>query len=569
MNKLAKRATAIGLSAALCLGITGAAFAKAGRNQQPRATAQVEKLAAAQPAGQEAIKDETVYVLAGADGSVQKLIVSDWIQNTLSSATLTDRTELTDIKPVKGDESCTLNGDSMAVWDAKGGDIYYQGSIEKELPVNLTISYQLDGKTVSPAELAGQSGRVTIRFDYENRQYQMADVGGSQEKVYVPFAMLTGVLLDNGIFRNVEVTNGRLINDGDRTIVVGLALPGLQESLALDRDLLDIPDCVEITADVTGFSLGMTATIATNALFSDLELGQLEDAEDLTGSLHQLTEAMDQLMDGSSALYDGLCTLLDKSGELAAGVEQLAQGTQSIQTGAGSLNSGAAQLKSGLAELSGGLSALSASSAGLNGGAQQVFESLLATATTQLQTAGISVPALTIDNYTQVLDGVIASLGAAAEGESGQTFQALRASLDSYNTFYQGLRTYTGGVDTAASGAAALTAGADALASGTAQLKAGTDSLCSGALTLQGSMPALVSSVSELRDGSMALSDGLRQFNEEGVQKLTDLLGDDLEGLADRLQITIDISRSYRSFAGIADNMDGQVKFIYRTAEIK
>ncbi len=527
------------------------------------------QLAAAQPAGQEANKNETVYVLAGADGSVQKLIVSDWIQNTLSSATLTDRTELTDIEPVKGDESYTLNGDSMAVWDAKGGDIYYQGSIEKELPVNLTVSYQLDGNAVSPAELAGQSGRVTIRFDYENQQYQMVDVGGSQEKVYVPFAMLTGVLLDNDIFRNVEVTNGRLINDGDRTIVVGLALPGLQENLALDRDLLDIPDYVEITADVTGFSLGMTATIATNALFSDLELDQLEDAEDLTGSLHQLTEAMDQLLDGSAALYDGLCTLLDKSGELAAGVEQLAQGAKSIQTGADSLDSGAAQLKSGLAELSGGLSALSASSAGLNGGAQQVFESLLSTATTQLQTAGISVPTLTIDNYTQVLDGVIASLGAAAEGESGQTIQALRASLDSYNTFYQGLRTYTGGVDTAASGAAALTAGADALSSGTAQLKAGTDSLCSGALTLQGSMPALVSGVAELRDGSMALSDGLRQFNAEGVQKLTALLGDDLEGLADRLQATIDISRSYRSFAGIADDMDGQVKLIYRTAEIK
>lgn len=567
MNKLAKRVTAIGLSAALCLGIAGAALAKNGRGQQ--STAQVEKLAAVRSAGQEASKDETVYVLAGADGSVRRLIVSDWIQNTLASAALTDSTELTDIENVKGDETYTLNGDSMTVWDAQGGDIYYQGSIEKELPVDLTVSYRLDGQSISPEELAGQSGRVTIRFDYTNRQYDTVEINGREERICVPFAMLTGVLLDNDTFRNVEISNGKLINDGDRTIAVGLALPGLQESLALDREQLDIPDYVEITADVTGFSLGMTATIATNEVFSDLESDRLEGAEDLTGSLRQLTDAMDQLLDGSSALYDGLCTLLDKSGQLTAGVEQLAQGARSIQTGAASLDGGAAQLQAGLAELSGGLTALSASSAGLNSGAQQVFESLLATATAQLQAAGVPTPALTIDNYAQVLDGVIASLGAAAQGESGQTIQALRASLDSYNSFYQGLRTYTGGVDTAAGGAASLTAGADALCGGTAQLKDGADALVSGALTLQDGGSALVSGVSELRDGSMALSDGLRQFNEEGVQKLADLLGDDLEGLADRLQATVEVSRSYRSFAGIADDMDGQVRFVYRTDEIR
>lgn len=148
----------------------------------------------------------------------------------------------------------------MTVWDAQGNDIYYQGNIQKELPVGLSVRYYLDGKSVSPEELKGKSGKVTIRFDYENRQYETVQINGVNQRIYVPFAMLTGMILDNDTFQNVQITNGKLVNDGDRTVVVGLAFPGLQENLNLSRDDLSIPDSVEITADVTNFSLGMTVT---------------------------------------------------------------------------------------------------------------------------------------------------------------------------------------------------------------------------------------------------------------------------------------------------------------------
>ena len=417
MNKKVTKIIAICLCAALCLGGAGVAFAQTGSKQESAQPTAAQKAADLQ---QKISKDETVYVLAGADGSVQKIIVSDWLKNELGSASLTDKSGLSNIENVKGDESYSINGDNMTVWDAQGNDIYYQGDIQKELPVGLTVRYTLNGKAVSPEQLKGQSGKVTIRFDYENRQYETVQINGQNQRIYVPFAMLTGMILDNDTFRNVTVSNGKLVNDGDRTVVVGLAFPGLQENLNLSRDQLSIPSSVEITADVTDFSLGMTVTLACNDLFSqlgDVDLGSLDAA----GSLNKLTDAMDQLLNGSSVLYDGLTTLLDKSGELAAGVEELAQGAAAIKAGADSLDEGAAELKAGLADLSEGLNKLSANSAALNGGAEQVFNSLLETATAQIRAKGLTVPDLTIENYAEELNKLIKSLDETTVYENALT----------------------------------------------------------------------------------------------------------------------------------------------------
>lgn len=761
MSKTTKKILAICLCAALCLGGAGMAFAQASSKK-----ADDQPVSAAQQAAelqQKISKDETVYVLTGADGSVKKIIVSDWLKNELGSASVADKSDLSDIENVKGDESYTINGDNMTVWDAQGNDIYYQGNIQKELPVGLSVRYYLDGKSVSPEELKGKSGKVTIRFDYENRQYETVQINGVSQRIYVPFAMLTGMILDNDTFQNVQITNGKLVNDGDRTVVVGLAFPGLQENLNLSRDDLSIPDSVEITADVTNFSLGMTVTLACNDLFS--QLGDVDlTSLDSTSALDQLTGAMDQLLSGSSALYEGLSTLLDKSGELVSGVEELAQGAAAIKSGADSVDDGAAQLKAGLADLSSGLNTLSANSEALNSGAKQVFNSLLETAATQIRAKGLNVPDLTIENYAEELNTLIKSLdettvyetalkqvtdaveaqrpvitqkvteavrqqvetkvaaavrqqvteevtaavqqqvtatvtdtvqqqvaeqviqaaanmskadydAAVAAGiipqqtqdavnaaiqaqmgseavqskiaenvsaqmaseavqskitenidtqisseavqatitentdaqlqteaiqatiqqqtelqvqkaisenmasdavqsqlkkasEGAQTLIALKASLDDYNTFYLGLLTYTGGVDDAAAGANALYAGADQLKDGTAQLRAGAAQLYNGVLQLQDGTPALVSGVTQLKDGAMQLSEGLQQFNRDGIQKLVNLLQNDVGDLSARVQATIDVSKDYRSFAGISDDAEGQVKFIYRTDEI-
>lgn len=413
MKTKMKQVLALALCAALLVcGGTAAAFAK-GTSSNPEAESSFKEITSAPTSAPEAAKgskDETVYVLTDAAGEMQKIIVSDRLTNADGADRLNDRSELQNIENVNGDETYQVETDGQLIWNAHGENICYQGTTEKELPIALTVSYQLDGKDISPEALAGKSGKVTIRFDYINRQYETAEIDGKQESVYVPFAVLTGMLLDNETFRNVEVTNGKLIDDGSRTAVLGLAFPGLQETLALDREKLEMPSFLEITADVADFSMGMTVTLATNEIFNDIDIEKLNSVEDLHASLTKMTEAMQQLMDGSSALYDGLCTLLDRSGELASGVDALASGAGELKNGASALQDGAGKLQGGATQLYNGLSTLAANNATLNGGAAQVFETLLSTATTQLRAAGLSVPQLTIGNYAEVLSGVIDSL---------------------------------------------------------------------------------------------------------------------------------------------------------------
>ena len=406
MKKLVRKIIALSLCAALCVGGAGMALAEP---EQTRST-----------------KDETVYVLADATGSVRQVIVSDWLKNAAGEDTLSDRSTLTDIENVKGEETFTADGETLT-WSAAGSDIYYRGNTDRELPVSVSISYQLDGEDISVADLVGKSGHVTIRFDYENHQYETVELNGKSEKIYVPFAVVTGMLLDNGSFRNVEVTNGKLVNDGDRTAVVGMAMPGMQENLGVEKETLEIPDYVEISADITDFKMGMTLTLVTNEVFNALEDTPLDSTEDMSDAVNKLTDAMTQLTDDTDALEEGLATLLEKSGELADGVQQLTDGAAALQDGANQLNAGAT-------ELSGGLDTLVSNNDTLNGGAEQVFNTLLATATAQLRAAGVNVQDLTIENYDEVLSSVMGSLSPASVSEQardqvGAVVEANRAAV--------------------------------------------------------------------------------------------------------------------------------------------
>ena len=529
-------------------------------------------------------KDETVYVFAEADGSVRNIIVSNWIQNPIGEASISDTSELKNIENVKGEENWRTDGEHGLIWDAQGNDIYYQGNTDKTPPISLSVSYRLDGKSISAKELAGKSGRVCIRFEYKNNKQEAVRVGGKQETVYVPFAVLTGMLLDNEVFTNVEVSNGRLFNDGSRTIVAGMAFPGLKSSLGLAEKGVALPDYVEITADVERFELGNTLTIATNEVFHKIDTGKLDSFDDLSGSLDALTDAMNQLTDGSAQLYDGLCTLLEKSGELVSGIDALATGGAKVKSGAEALAGGSADLSNGAKELAAGLGQLTENSSTLNAGAKQVFEALLQTADTHLAAAGLPVPKLTIENYAEVLDGVIASFmennalppEAALSPEAAQaaqnaiaSIQALKGQLDAYAVFYMGLSQYTAGVASAKAGADALSKGSTELQKGSAVLSAGAGELYDGIETLKNGTPALTDGIVRLRDGAQSLSDGLKEFDEKGIQSILDAVDGNIGGLMERIKAIAEVSKAYDSFSGLADGMEGQVKFIYRTEAVK
>ncbi|MBQ1616446.1 MAG: hypothetical protein II086_04245, partial [Ruminococcus sp.] len=259
----------------------------------------------ATPDEAEIFKDETVYVMAKADGTVDKIIVSDWIKNNKGADTIRDLSTVGDIENVKTDASFTLDSDNMRVWEANGEDLYLKGTGKQPLPVDLTVTYSLDGKVISPEALSGKSGKVTIRFDYTNNAYETVKIDGKDERIYVPFLMMSGMILDGEKFSNVTVTNGKVISDGDRTMLAGIAFPGLQHDLGLTRDEIDIPSYFEVNADVTDFELGATVTIAANPLTKDIDPDELDSLDDLKASMNTLESAMTALIDGSSQLYTG------------------------------------------------------------------------------------------------------------------------------------------------------------------------------------------------------------------------------------------------------------------------
>lgn len=355
-------------------------------------------------------KDETVYVIAGSDGSPEKIIVSEWLKNTEKASKLEDSSELKNIKNVKDNAKYVIDKDNMKVWTAEGKDVYYQGEIDKKLPVDISVSYTLDGKNVSAKELAGKSGRVTIKYSYKNNEARTVNVDGQSLTMYVPFSVVTGLVLDDKAFSNVEVTNGRVINDGKRNIVMGFALPGMKENLGDAANSLNLPETFEVTADVKNFSVETSISVVSSELFANVSSVKLSSLDGIKSQLDEFANSANKLADGSSQLYDGLGTLLEKAGEIKTGTLKLYRGAVSLNDGAKQFSEGTGELYKGTTELNEGLQALSSKSGQLNNGAAQIFDSLIAQANTELSARGLGAVSMTKDNYSSVLTSIIKNM---------------------------------------------------------------------------------------------------------------------------------------------------------------
>ncbi len=415
-DKMIKR---IAAGALCCLLVCGSASVYASKKAESKdeslfsaveATPAPEKKSAVTVSGGSS-SSSNVYVITGADGSVTKAIVTDSVKNRLKTG-------------------------SSRVYDVDGNEVNGVEEVCGVLPVKLSFSYTLNGVSVTPEDLEGKSGSVTIRIDYQNTRAQQRSIDGKQRTLYAPYLAFTAMLLDGDIFSNVSVTNGRIIGDGSRMVVAGLAFPGLTESLSIDSDKLDIPEYIEISATVKGFELDGTYTIVTDELFRKAAEKEEEsdlDTDELSDSMDDLSEAMDKLMDGSYDLYDGLRTLLDKSYELVDGVNELLDGAYQLCSGASELDSGAAQLYSGANELNSGLNKLTDNNSELNAGAKKVFNTLLSAATSQLREAGVTeaqAPDLTIENYATVLDALSKNMAGTVEATvKAQVTAAVKAEV--------------------------------------------------------------------------------------------------------------------------------------------
>ena len=569
-------------------------------------------------------KSETVYAVMNGDGSIKSTTVSEHLYSASGLANVTDKTTLTDIQNTESDAEFTQNGEEL-VWNTNDTDVYYKGNTDKALPIDVKVTYALDGQEAALEDIIGKSGHLTVTVNLKNNETGTVNVNGKDRTIVTPLITAVGVIL-GGDASNVTAEHGMIESAAKSSVAAFVTLPGVKDSLSgLLPDEVDsiedyLQDTVTVEADVEDFTCPqvMVACATSTAALGTDNVFDLSSINDLTDGINQLNDAMSQLMDGASQLVDG--------------TSQLANGVLALLDGANTLNNGAAALDDGLGQLTNGLDTLSANNAALNAGAQQVADGVLASANKTLKEGGLIDEDMTWSNYEAVIDNILtmndktlaagrkkmvrtiweqepsfkdSQLDLALYLSATKTNHDLEAALklmqnfdasmltgalemvtnaDAKNTAkaelkYQvensqdmadvrALKTSLSQIQFFVSSVNQYTAGVQTAADGAHSAKDGSAQLAAGTKTLYDGVNTLNTGAGQLNDGAGQLNDGLNQFNEEGISKLTGALDQDqLHGLKTVLDEMTDRLNDYTSFAGAPDDAESSVKFVYKTAE--
>lgn len=569
-------------------------------------------------------KSETVYAVMNGDGSIKSTTVSEHLYSASGLANVTDKTTLTDIQNTESDAEFTQNGEEL-VWNTNDTDVYYKGNTDKALPIDVKVTYALDGQEAALEDIIGKSGHLTVTVNLKNNETGTVNVNGKDRTIVTPLITAVGVIL-GGDAANVTAEHGMIESAAKSSVAAFVTLPGVKNSLSgLLPDEVDsiedyLQDTVTVEADVEDFTCPqvMVACATSTAALGTSNVFDLSSINDLTDGINQLNDAMSQLMDGASQLVDG--------------TSQLAGGVLALLDGANTLNNGAAALDDGLGQLTNGLDTLSANNAALNAGAQQVADGVLASANKTLKEGGLIDEDMTWSNYEAVIDNILtmndktlaagrkkmvrtiweqepsfkdSQLDLALYLSATKTNHDLEAALklmqnydpsmlcglvqlltseDAKNTAkaelkYQvensqdmadvrALKTSLSQIQFFVSSVNQYTAGVQTAADGAHSAKDGSAQLAAGTKTLYDGVNTLNTGAGQLNDGAGRLNDGLNQFNEEGISKLTGALDQDqLHGLKTVLDEMTDRLNDYTSFAGAPDDAESSVKFVYKTAE--
>lgn len=573
-------------------------------------------------------KDETVYSKTDANGNAYSTIVSDHITNENQDKMINDISDLLNIKNVNGNEEFSQDGNNL-VWNADGSDIYYQGESQKDLPIECNIKYELDGKEITAQELAGKSGKVKITIEYKNKDAHTVNINGRNETLYTPFVVVCGTILDNEHHRNIEITNGKVIDDGSKTTVLGISLPGMQESLNIKKDKLDIPDTIEIIMDSTDFELSNIVTYVTPKIIEEDDLDIFNKLDGIYSQVNTLQSSSKQIEDGANNLKTGVDTYKEKSQEFNSAMTQIAQGTgtinsnynkidegintlnagsKNLKNGAEQLNSGINQLSSSVSNLPQGIEALYQGSANLNAGITGVAsgvntlkENLTKTTTTSITelTKNNAVLQKTIEALGEEQPELVATLKAQkAENEqiikaltpteeTNAKMQSLSNGLNAVTAGSQSLKENLGNLNTAVGqlpeAINKITAGSNALEEGTKTLQTGASNLNNGSKALKNGISSLDTNTQKLAeannqltegtttisDGVTTLTEGIAKFNREGIDKICNYINGDLKDITNRLEKLQELSQEYNNFTMLNNGDKGNVKFIMIMDSIK
>lgn len=319
-------------------------------------------------------KTETVYSVLNSDGSISDTIVSSWLHDEDGINNIKETLNLTDVKNIKSNEKPSKDGNTYT-WNAKGNDVYYEGTATKQLPVSVKIRYELDGQEISANDIQGKSGHLKLTISFTNNYSEVKNINGKSIVIH-PSYLAGGMLnMSTGNFTNVKCESGKIVNDGTNEMLAFANIPGLNETLrsaGLDKvnNQLGISDDVTVEADVNNFDLGSIMVGMTNEIDLASELGDIGSVSELTDGIDQLIEADDQLIDGSKQLYDGTTQLKEQAAPLTGSSDQVRQ----LSAGAIQLNDGVKALQTGLTAYTNGVDTLAAGSQQLYGIPQGVSQ---------------------------------------------------------------------------------------------------------------------------------------------------------------------------------------------------
>ena len=450
-------------------------------------------------------KQETVYATLDANGKKTDVIVSDWLKNAANKGEVKDSSDLKDITNTKGDEKFTQDGDTVN-WNTESDDIYYQGKTDKEMPVGMSITYKLDGKEIAAKDLAGKSGKLEMKIKYTNTSKKTEKIGEKDVDIYTPFVMVTGMILPVDNFKNLTIDNGSVVSEGENNIVMAYGMPGLSESLDLDNlDLGDdvdidlskindkVTDTVTIKADVTDFEMKSTYTVATSEFFSDMDLDDIGNMDDLSDKLDDLTDATQKLIDGSDKLSTNLDTLNDKFGDYSDGMDTLKSGVSSAKSGSNTLKNGIVTYTKGTDKLLDGVITYVAGT--------KTFSKSVKTYSS---------------NTKKIVDavGTLQKTGTSKLSEGSKTFDTnLNTYVTTVNTSLNSVDTLAQGIDTLHSGVVSLqngVTGEDGLKAG---VKSAKDSISGDSdTTLKKAVTGVKGGVSSVKSGVKAINDGAKNI---------------------------------------------------------
>ena len=373
-------------------------------------------------------KTETVYSVLNSDGSISDTIVSSWLHDEDGINNIKETLNLTDVKNIKSNEKPSKDGNTYT-WNAKGNDVYYEGTGTKQLPVSVKLRYELDGQEMSAKDMEGKSGHLKLTISFTNNYSEVKNINGKSIVIH-PSYLAGGMLnMSTGNFTNVKCESGKIVNDGTNEMLAFANIPGLNETLksaGLDKvnNQLGISDDVTVEADVNNFDLGSIMVGMTNEIDLASELNGIGSVSELTDGIDQLMEADDQLIDGSKQLYDGTTQLKEQAAPLTGSSDQVRQ----LSAGAIQLNDGVKALQTGISQYTAGASAINEGVDQLYGIPQNVglIQSAVTTSTEE--------QASLVDGSQAVADG----LGQLLDQLNGSN---VTASVNEMNTLLDGSKT--------------------------------------------------------------------------------------------------------------------------------